>query len=166
MKKSVRFFWHSFWAFLNKTIFQAQTVNKSRQRVEQLSRAMPSPVWPDAKLKKSTHFSKSCPKSSHSSGYLKIDFFRLAVKNHHTCDQLLTENKSTRTLKIAQSVHTGAFPIWMTQVWFVFHFSLTHIGLMQNISEFGKVMGSSVTRFLFFDRLMTFSYHRLVVLSS
>ena len=35
----------------------------------------PLPEWPDDKLKSSTNFSKSCPKSSHSSLTLKILLF-------------------------------------------------------------------------------------------
>ena len=62
------------------------------------------PGWPDTKLKYSSIFSKSCPKSNHSSLIWKVVAFHMGQKFHHAFGLLLIETMSPRTFKNS--------PIW------------------------------------------------------
>ena len=56
---------------------------------------------------KKWHFYKSCPKSSHRSFTSKRDSFQSKHKSNRQFELLLLQILSPRTLKIAQSGHTG-----------------------------------------------------------
>ena len=57
------------------------------------------PVWPDVEVKSSPNISKSGPKSSHISFYLKSNVFSKCSKSYPTFGLLLKENLSPIIIK-------------------------------------------------------------------
>ena len=66
------------------------------------------PVWPDVGVKSSPNFSKSYPRSSHNSFYVRVRFFKIAQNDANNLGYFCEKFCHQKLSKIAQSGHTGA----------------------------------------------------------